>query len=159
MSAAERAWMKGSRRAREKAAARTLARVCEGGCQHEGIEGGVGRALVPRFLAILPRQIVVFVRMPGCSSFAVLARYRRSSPLMMRSESLGTTTNTALTVCSRTRGATSVKPVTFHLSEIACNGLLTYHLWEDVVVDKFLWDVIYHIWQVIQETYSHNSIL
>ncbi len=55
--AALRAWTKGSRREREKAATRTLA-----------------REEVPRCLAILPRQMVVLVRMPGCSSLAVLAR-------------------------------------------------------------------------------------
>ena len=70
------------------------------------------RTFVPKFRAIFPRQIVVLVRMPGCSSFAVLARCRSSSPLMIRSDSFGTTTSTALTVSSLTTGARSVKPVT-----------------------------------------------
>ena len=68
--------------------------------------------LTPRFLEILPKQIVVFVRMPGCSSLEVLARYLRSSPLIVLSDSLPMIVKTALTVCSRTTGATSVKPVT-----------------------------------------------
>ena len=72
----------------------------------------LARLEVPRYLAILPRQIVVLVRMPGCSSLAVLARYRRRSPLMVRSESLVMMTSTDLRVCSRTMGARSVKPAT-----------------------------------------------
>ena len=67
---------------------------------------------VPRFLAIFPRQMVVFVRMPGCSSLAVLARYLSSSPLIVRSDSLPMMTSTDFRVCSRTTGATSVKPDT-----------------------------------------------
>lgn len=66
----------------------------------------------PRLRAILPRQIVVLVRIPGCSSFEVFARCFSNSPLMVRSESLVIIVKTALTVCSRTKGATSVKPVT-----------------------------------------------
>lgn len=93
--AALRAWTKGSRNDRVKAATSTFVLV-----------------LGPRFFAIFPKQIVVFVRMPGCSSFAVFARCRRSSPLITRSDSFGTTTKTALTVCSRTTGARSAKPVT-----------------------------------------------
>lgn len=54
----------------------------------------------------------MFVRMPGCSSLDVLARYFSSSPLFVRSDNLGTTVRTALTVCSRSSGAASVKPVT-----------------------------------------------
>lgn len=92
-----RACTNGSRSDREKAATSTL--VLE---------------LWPRLLAILPKQIVVFVRIPGWSSFAVLARYLKSSPLTTRSESLLITTRTAFTVCSRTIGAKSVKPVTFN---------------------------------------------
>lgn len=69
----------------------------------------------PRFFAILPRQIVVFVRIPGCSSLDVLARYFKSSPLIVLSESFPMMVRTALTVCSRTTGATSVKPVTYFL--------------------------------------------
>lgn len=68
--------------------------------------------LTPRFFEILPRQIVVFVRIPGCSSFEVLARYFKSSPLIVRSDSFPMIVRTALTVCSRTTGATSVNPVT-----------------------------------------------
>ena len=66
--------------------------------------------LVPRFRAILPRQMVVLVRIPGCSSFDVLARYLSKSPFTVRSDNFVMTIKTALTVCSRTRGATSVKP-------------------------------------------------
>lgn len=90
-----RAWTKGSRRDLVKAAMRTLDLV-----------------EVPRFLAILPRQMVVFVRIPGCSSFAVFARYLSNSPLMVLSESLVMRVSTDLSVCSRTTGAMSVKPVT-----------------------------------------------
>lgn len=67
---------------------------------------------VPRFLAILPRQMVVLVRMPGCSSLAVLARYFSNSPFIVRSESLDISVSTDFKVCSRTRGATSVNPET-----------------------------------------------
>jgi hypothetical protein len=73
----------------------------------------IQRTLAPKFLAILPKHIVVFVLIPGCSSFAVFARCLNSSPLIVRSDSFGTTTSTALTVCSRTTGATSEKPVTW----------------------------------------------
>lgn len=68
--------------------------------------------LTPRFLEIFPRHIVVFVRIPGCSSFEVFARYFKSSPLIVLSDSFPMIVRTALTVCSRTTGATSVKPVT-----------------------------------------------
>jgi hypothetical protein len=64
-------------------------------------------------LAILPRQIVVLVRIPGCSSLAVLARYLNNSPLMVRSESFVMIVRTDFSVCSLTTGATSVKPVTW----------------------------------------------
>lgn len=69
--------------------------------------------LTPRFLAIFPRQIVVLVRIPGCSSFDVLARYFSSSPLIVLSDNFPMIVRTALTVCSLTTGATSVKPVTY----------------------------------------------
>lgn len=68
----------------------------------------------PKFFAILPKQIVVFVRMPGCSSLEVLARYLRSSPLMVLSDNFPMIVKTDLTVCSRTIGATSVNPVTLN---------------------------------------------
>ena len=74
--------------------------------------GGVKRTLDPKFLAIFPRQIVVFVRIPGWSSLDVLARYFRSSPFIVRSDSFVMMVRTALTVCSRTIGATSKNPVT-----------------------------------------------
>ena len=70
--------------------------------------------LAPRFRAILPRHIVVFVRIPGCSSFEVFARYFKSSPFIVRSVNLVMIVKTALTVCSRTTGATSVNPVTWY---------------------------------------------
>ena len=90
------AWMKGSLRERLKAAIKTF-----------DLEED------PRYLAILPRQIVVLVRIPGCSSLAVLARYLSNSPLMVRSESFVMIVRTDLSVCSLTTGATSVKPVTW----------------------------------------------
>lgn len=70
------------------------------------------RQLTPgeRFFAIFPRQIVVFVRIPGCSSFAVRAKNRSNSPLITLSDNFPITVKTALTVCSRTTGATSVNP-------------------------------------------------
>ena len=68
----------------------------------------------PKLRAIFPKQMVVFVRMPGCSSLDVLARCLSSSPLITRSDSLVTTVKTALTVCSRSIGATSVKPVAYN---------------------------------------------
>jgi hypothetical protein len=95
MRAAFLAWTKGSRRDRVNAAIKTLDLV-----------------LLLRFLDIFPKQIVVFVRIPGCSSFEVLARYFKSSPLIVLSDSFPMMVRTALTVCSRTTGATSVKPVT-----------------------------------------------
>lgn len=67
----------------------------------------------PMLRAIFPKQMVVFVRMPGCSSLDVFARCFSSSPLITRSDNLVTTVKTALTVCSRSSGATSVKPVTY----------------------------------------------
>lgn len=70
------------------------------------------REEVPRYLAIFPRQIVVFVRIPGCSSLAVLAKYFSNSPLIVLSESLVMIVRTDLSVCSLTIGATSVNPVT-----------------------------------------------
>ena len=70
------------------------------------------RTLVPKLRAIFPRQIVVLVRIPGCSSLEVFASCFSNSPLIVRSESLVIIVKTALTVCSRTSGATSIKPVT-----------------------------------------------
>lgn len=93
--AAFRAWTKGSRSDLVKAAINTFDLVDD-----------------PRFLAILPRHMVVFVLMPGCSSLAVLARCFSNSPLMTRSVSLLIMTSTDLSVCSRTTGAKSVKPDT-----------------------------------------------
>lgn len=95
ISAAFRACTNGSRRDRENAAMSTLALLA-----------------APKFLAIFPRQIVVLVRMPGCSSLEVFARHLSSSPLMVLSDNFPIMVNTALTVCSLTTGATSVKPVT-----------------------------------------------
>ncbi len=97
INAAFLAWTKGSRSERVNAAIKTLDLV-----------------LTPKFLDILPKQIVVFVRIPGCSSFEVLAKYLSSSPLMVLSDNFPMMVKTALTVCSRTMGATSVKPVTFN---------------------------------------------
>ena len=70
------------------------------------------RTVVPRLRAIFPRQMVVLVRMPGCSSLEVFASCLSKSPLIVRSESFVIIARTALTVCSRTNGATSVKPLT-----------------------------------------------
>jgi len=94
-SAAFRAWTNGSRSERVKAAIKTFDLLP-----------------TPKFFDILPKHIVVFVRIPGCSSLDVLARYFKSSPLMVRSDSFPIMVKTALTVCSRTTGATSVNPVT-----------------------------------------------
>ena len=44
-----------------------------------------GETLAPRCFAILPRHIVVFVRIPGCSSACVFARCFNKSPLIFRS--------------------------------------------------------------------------
>ena len=101
IKAALRACTNGSRRDRVKAAIKTLDLV-----------------LTPRFLDILPRHMVVFVRIPGCSSFEVFARYLRSSPLIVLSESFPMMVSTALTVCSLTTGAMSVKPVTCTMCEL-----------------------------------------
>lgn len=95
INAAFLAWTNGSRSERVKAAIRTL-----------DLEP------TPRFFDILPKQIVVLVRIPGCSSLDVLARYLSSSPLMVLSDNLLIMVRTALTVCSRTTGARSVNPVT-----------------------------------------------
>jgi hypothetical protein len=73
------------------------------------------RTVGPRCLAILPRQIVVLVRIPGCSSLAVRAKKRSISPLIVRSDSLPMTVSTALTVCSRTTGAISVNPEVYSI--------------------------------------------
>lgn len=112
--AAFRACKNGSRKDRANAAVRTFCLVFFQISSRLNIVTVV-RLLItfdPRLRAILPRQIVVLVRMPGCSSFAVLARYLSKSPLMVRSDSLVIIVKMALTVCSRTTGATSVKPVT-----------------------------------------------
>ena len=69
--------------------------------------------------------MVVFVRIPGCSSFAVFARCFKSSPLIVRSESLVTTVKTALTVCSRTTGARSENPV------VNCGKILSFTTFGD----------------------------
>ena len=71
--------------------------------------------LVPKLRAIFPRQMVVLVRIPGCSSLEVFASCFNKSPLIVRSERWVTIVRTALTVCSRTSGATSVKPVTWSI--------------------------------------------
>jgi hypothetical protein len=73
--------------------------------------------LTPRFLEIFPKQIVVLVRIPGCSSLDVFARYFKSSPLMVLSDNFPMMIRTALTVCSRTTGAISVKPVTYRFRQ------------------------------------------
>ena len=70
------------------------------------------RTFVPRLRAIFPRHMVVLVRIPGCSSLEVFASCFSKSPFIVRSESLVMIVRIALTVCSRTSGATSVKPVT-----------------------------------------------
>lgn len=135
-NAAFLAWMKGSRRERVNAAIRTLDRV-----------------LRPRFFASFPRQIVVFVRIPGCSSLEVLAKYLNNSPLIVRSDNLDTIVSTAFTVCSRTTGATSVKPVTWYELSVRVNTSLvrpTYHLWEDFIVDYSLRQSIDHEREVIE---------
>lgn len=113
IKAAFRACTNGSRSDLENAAVRTLVLVYKELVAYVFHRLNIILTPVPRFLAIFPRQIVVFVRMPGCSSFAVLARYRRSSPFMIRSDNFGTTMRTAFTVCSRIKGAKSVNPVTF----------------------------------------------
>lgn len=95
INAALRACTNGSRRERVKAAMRTFE-----------------REETPRDLAILPRQMVVLVRIPGCSSLDVRASCLRRSELMVRSESLVMIVRTDFTVCSRMRGAASLKPVT-----------------------------------------------
>lgn len=77
----------------------------------ENVEGLL--TFAPKLRAIFPKQMVVFVRMPGCSSLDIFARCFNNSPLITRSDNLVTTTKTALTVTSRSRGATSVKPVTY----------------------------------------------
>lgn len=131
MRAAFLAWMKGSRRDRVNAAIKTLDLV-----------------LVLRFLEIFPKHIVVFVRIPGCSSFEVLARYFKSSPLTVRSDSFPIIVRTALTVCSRTTGATSVNPVTCHLRQLSecLSGQVKYHLRKYLIIDNFLWQSVDHQW-------------
>lgn len=108
-SPATRACAKGSRSDRVKAAIRTLERVYRALAEasHSTSER---RTLGPKFFAIRPRQIVVFVRIPGCSSLAVRAKNFSSSPLTILSLSLLMIVRTAFKVCSRTTGATSVKP-------------------------------------------------
>jgi hypothetical protein len=135
IKAAFRAWTNGSRSDLVNAAIRTFDRVP-----------------TPKFLDILPRQIVVFVRIPGCSSFEVLARYFKSSPLIVLSDNLPMMVNTALTVCSRTTGATSVKPLTYSIvsypNRLKCGR--AYHLRENLVIDYFLRQSINHYGQVIK---------
>jgi len=123
------AWTNGSRRDRVNAAIKTLDLV-----------------LLLRFLEIFPKQIVVLVRIPGCSSLEVLARYFKSSPLMVLSESFEIIVRTALTVCSRTTGATSVNPVTFCLRQLSRDlvNRKADHLREYLVIDNFLRQAVNH---------------
>lgn len=116
--------------------------ACTNGSRKDLVNAAIStldRVPVPKCFEIFPRQIVVFVRMPGCSSLDVFARYLSSSPLMVLSESFEMIVKTALTVCSRTTGATSVKPVTYlFLVAYQDNNLLAYHLREYLVVHNFL---------------------
>lgn len=113
-----------------------------------------GLTLGDRFFAIFPRHIVVFVRIPGCSSFAVRAKNRKSSPLMTLSDSFPMIVKTALTVCSRTTGATSVNPdVYFLISKMKPpkkDNIWNYHLWENLVGHKLLRETIYHQGKIVQ---------
>ena len=97
-----------------KAAIRTFVRDLSQKVSYLSYSGDPKLTDTPKFLAILPRQIVVLVRIPGCSSLAVFARHLNNSPLMTLSLSLGTSVRTALTVCSLTTGAASEKPVVYN---------------------------------------------
>lgn len=82
-------------------AMREALRACTNGSRSERVKAAIRTLLLfetPRFLAIFPRQMVVLVLMPGCSSLAVFARYFSSSPLTTLSESLPMMTNTDLRV-------------------------------------------------------------
>jgi len=145
--AAFRAWTNGSRNERAKAATSTFCLVYDpvSSCNSE-INQWI-HTLAPRFRAILPRQIVVFVRIPGCSSFDVFARYFSNSPLIVRSDNFVMIVRTALTVCSRTKGAASVKPETYTYQQCPPDQIpWTYQLREDLVIDDLLRQVIYHVW-------------
>ena len=110
--AALRACTNGSFNDRVKAATKTFCLVY----RYVSVQLIVPRSthtLTPKLRAIFPRQIVVFVRIPGCSSFDVFARCFNRSPLIVRSDNFVIMINTALTVCSRTTGAISLKPVTY----------------------------------------------
>ena len=78
---------------------------------NDSSSGRMYYTFVPRFLAIFPKQIVVFVLIPGCSSLEVFARHFNRSPLIIRSDTFVMIVRTDLTVCSRTSGAKSVNPV------------------------------------------------
>jgi hypothetical protein len=150
--AALRAWTKGSLRDRVKAAMRTFIRVYFSG-QHLHYHLIKSLTFGPRLRAILPRQIVVLVRIPGCSSLDVFASCFNSSPLRTRSFNLLMTVNTALTVCSRTNGARSVKPVTYANQQKRKRregSEATNHLREDLVINNFLWQVVDHDVQIVK---------
>lgn len=107
----------------------------------------------PKLRAILPRQIVVFVRIPGCSSLDVFARHFSSSPLMIRSDNLVTIVRTALTVCSRSSGAMSVKPVAWDGQQkrvFRVRWRMTNHVWEDFIIDNLLRQMINHVRQILE---------
>eukprot|EP00962_Isochrysis_galbana_P053907 scaffold25434_cov118-Isochrysis_galbana.AAC.2 len=67
------------------------------------------RSAGSRYCAILPRQIVVLVRMAASSSSCSLAKARITSPSVAR-DSLGASGTTLLTVSSRSTGEVSAKP-------------------------------------------------
>lgn len=95
----------------------------------------------------------MLVLMPGSESFEVFARYLRRSPFTTLSDSFGMMVKTDLTVCSRTRGAISVKPVTcyqFNGHQSNIEGSLTNQIREDFVVDDLLGKMINHQWQTVK---------
>ena len=116
--------------------------------------------LAPRLRASFPMQMVVLVRIPGCSSFAVFARCFSSSPLMVRSDSLGTIVKTAFTVCSRTTGARSENPVICYGQQKQQQSLArrAYHLWEDLIIDHLLRQMVDHAREVVKQADSNCSI-
>lgn len=78
---------------------------------------------------------------------------------MIRSESLGTTVRTAFTVCSLTTGATSENPVTYEGQNKLEDSLdAAYHLRKDFIADKFLWEMIDHQRQIVQEAHTNASV-
>ena len=121
-----------------------------------------------RCFAIFPRQMVVFVRIPGCSSLCVFAKYFNRSPLIFLSfnchqcafskalKTLGITTSTARTVCSRITGTISVNPLIYYQPIYLRDP---NHIWKHFVIDDFGVKTFYDSNEIFKKCHSYTSFL